>query len=112
MIWCSLRETVFGVRVLFQYTTKLAQKVSLADKILVQKPNLLASILVLLRMGVCMVQLEVPQHILVRHVHSDEDQQQGLSGHHIPRWPLQIPPLLASQTPPWQDGGIMTFRAW
>ena len=29
-----------------------------------------------------------------------------------PRWPLQIPPLLASQTPPWQDGRIMTFRAW
>ena len=20
-----------------------------------------------------------------------------------PRWPLQIPPLMASQTPPWQD---------
>ena len=28
-----------------------------------------------------------------------------------PRWPLQIPPPLASQTPPWQDARIMTIRA-
>jgi hypothetical protein len=26
----------------------------------------------------------------------------------IPRWPLQIPPPVASQTPPWQDSEIMT----
>jgi len=41
-----------------------AQKVSLADEIFAQQPNLLASILVLPRMGVSMVQLEVPLHIL------------------------------------------------
>ena len=27
-----------------------------------------------------------------------------------PRWPLQIPPPVASQTPPWQDSQIMTNR--
>jgi hypothetical protein len=41
-----------------------AQKVALADEIFLQQPNLLASILVLPRMGVDMVQLEVPLHIL------------------------------------------------
>lgn len=41
-----------------------AQKVALADEIFVQQPNLLASILALPRMGVDMVQLEVPLHIL------------------------------------------------
>jgi hypothetical protein len=42
-----------------------AQKVSLADEIFAQQPNLLASILVLPRMGVGMVELEVPLHILL-----------------------------------------------
>ncbi|GAC1525352.1 MAG: hypothetical protein NVS2B4_01230 [Ramlibacter sp.] len=42
----------------------LAQKVRLADKIFAEQPNLLASVLVLSRMGVGMVQLEVPLHIL------------------------------------------------
>jgi hypothetical protein len=42
-----------------------AQKVSLADEIFAKQPNLLASILVLPRMGVGMVQLEVPLHILL-----------------------------------------------
>lgn len=41
------------------------QKVSLADEIYEQQPNMLASILVLPRMGVSMVQLEVPLHILL-----------------------------------------------
>lgn len=41
-----------------------AQKVALADEIFVQQPNLLASILALPCMGVDMVQLEVPLHIL------------------------------------------------
>lgn len=41
-----------------------AQKVSLADEIFAQQPNLLASVLVLSRMGVGMVELEVPLHIL------------------------------------------------
>src|SRR4051794_22238142 len=41
-----------------------AQKVSLADEIFAQQPNMLASILALPRMGVGMVQLEVPLHIL------------------------------------------------
>ena len=41
-----------------------AQKVALADEIFVQQPNLLASILALPRMGVDVVQLEVPLHIL------------------------------------------------
>jgi hypothetical protein len=41
-----------------------AQKVALADEIFAQQPNLLASILALPRMGVDMVQLEVPLHIL------------------------------------------------
>jgi hypothetical protein len=41
-----------------------AQKVALADEIFIQQPNLLASILSLSRMGVDMVQLEVPLHIL------------------------------------------------
>ena len=42
-----------------------AQKVRLADEIFAQQPNLLASILALPRMGVGMVQLEVPLHILL-----------------------------------------------
>lgn len=42
-----------------------AQKVALADEIFLQQPNLLASILALPRMGVDMVQLEVPLHILL-----------------------------------------------
>ena len=42
-----------------------AQKVVLADEIFLQQPNLLASILVLQRMGVGMVELEVPVHILL-----------------------------------------------
>lgn len=41
-----------------------AQKVHLADEIFAQQPNLLASILALPRMGVGMVELEVPLHIL------------------------------------------------
>ena len=40
------------------------QKVRLADEIFAQQPNLLASVLVLPRMGVSMVELEVPLHIL------------------------------------------------
>lgn len=42
-----------------------AQKVQLADEIFLQQPNLLASILVLANMGVSMLQLEVPLHILL-----------------------------------------------
>lgn len=42
-----------------------AQKVALADEIFLQQPNMLASILALPRMGVDMVQLEVPLHILL-----------------------------------------------
>lgn len=42
-----------------------AQKVRLADEIFAQQPNLLASILALPRMGVGVVQLEVPLHILL-----------------------------------------------
>jgi len=42
-----------------------AQKVALADEIFLQQPNMLASILALPRMGVAMVQLEVPLHILL-----------------------------------------------
>ena len=42
-----------------------AQNVRLADEIFAQQPNLLASILALPRMGVGMVQLEVPLHILL-----------------------------------------------
>jgi len=41
-----------------------AQKILLADEIFLQQPNLLASILVLSNMGVNMLQLEVPLHIL------------------------------------------------
>ena len=41
-----------------------AQKVSLADEIFAQQPNMLASILALPRMGIDMTQLEVPLHIL------------------------------------------------
>lgn len=37
----------------------------MADEIFLQQPNLLASILVLPRMGISMVQLEVPLHILL-----------------------------------------------
>lgn len=40
-----------------------AQKVRLADEIFAQQPNLLASVLALSRMGVGMVELEVPLHI-------------------------------------------------
>jgi len=42
-----------------------AQKVQLADEIFLQQPNLLASILVLSNMGVNMLQLELPLHILL-----------------------------------------------
>ena len=42
-----------------------AQKVALADEIFLQQPNMLASILVLQRMGVGLVELEVPLHILL-----------------------------------------------
>lgn len=42
-----------------------AQKVQLADEIFMQQPNLLGSILVLPRMGVSMLQLEVPLHVLL-----------------------------------------------
>lgn len=42
-----------------------AQKVHLADEIFVQQPNLLGSILVLPRMGVSMLQLEVPLYVLL-----------------------------------------------
>jgi hypothetical protein len=41
-----------------------ARKVRLADEIFERQPNLLASILALHRMGVGMVELEVPLHIL------------------------------------------------
>lgn len=41
------------------------QKVELADEIYVELPNLLASILVLPRYGVDMLQLEVPIHVLL-----------------------------------------------
>ena len=41
------------------------QKVALADEIFLQQPNMLASILALPRMGVDMVQLEVPLHIML-----------------------------------------------
>jgi hypothetical protein len=41
------------------------QKVNLADEIFAQQPNLLASILVLPNMGVDMLTLEVPLHILL-----------------------------------------------
>lgn len=40
------------------------QKMRLADEIFAQQPNMLASILVLPRMGVGMVELQVPLHIL------------------------------------------------
>lgn len=42
-----------------------AQKIQLADEIFLKQPNLLASILVLSNMGVNMLQLEVPLHILL-----------------------------------------------
>lgn len=42
-----------------------AQKVRLADEIFAHQPNMLASILALSRMGVDMVELEVPLHILL-----------------------------------------------
>lgn len=41
------------------------QKVRLADEVYEHQPNMLASILVLPRMGVSMAQLEVPLHILL-----------------------------------------------
>jgi hypothetical protein len=42
-----------------------AEKVGLADEIFAQQPNLLASILALPRMGIGIVELEVPLHILL-----------------------------------------------
>lgn len=42
-----------------------AQKIQLADEIFLHQPNLLASILVLSNIGVNMLQLEVPLHILL-----------------------------------------------
>ena len=57
-----------------------ARKVALADEIFLQQPNMLASILVLPRMGVDMAQLEVPIHILLVTF-----QAMKLSGH---KWPV------------------------
>lgn len=57
-----------------------ARKVSLADEIFAQQPNMLASILVLPRMGVGMEQLEVALHILLVTF-----QAMKLSGH---AWPV------------------------
>jgi hypothetical protein len=57
-----------------------AQKVALADEIFLQQPNMLASILALPRMGVGLVQLEVPIHILLVTF-----QAMKLSGH---KWPV------------------------
>lgn len=56
------------------------QKISLADEIFAKQPNMLASILALPRMGVVMVQLEVPLHILLVTF-----QAMKLSGH---AWPI------------------------
>jgi hypothetical protein len=56
------------------------QKVSLADEIYAQQPNMRASILTLPSMGVDMAQLEVALHILLVTF-----QAMKLSGH---RWPL------------------------
>ena len=56
------------------------QKVHLADEINARQPNMLASILVLQRMGVDMAQLEVALHILLVTF-----QAMKLSGH---QWPL------------------------
>jgi hypothetical protein len=56
------------------------QKVHLADEIFAQQPHLLASILVLPNMGVDMLTLEVPLHILLVSF-----QAMKLSGH---TWPL------------------------
>ena len=57
-----------------------AQKINLADEIFAKQPNMLASILALPRMGVGMVQLEVPLHILLVTF-----QAMKLSGH---AWPI------------------------
>ena len=57
-----------------------AQKVALADEIFLQQPTLLASILVLPRMGVAMEQLEVALHVLLVTF-----QAMKLSGH---KWPI------------------------
>jgi hypothetical protein len=57
-----------------------AQKVTLADEIFAQQPNMLASILSLPRMGVGMVELEVALHILMVTF-----QAMKLSGH---KWPI------------------------
>lgn len=57
-----------------------AQKVALADEIFLQQPTLLASILVLPRMGVAMEQLEVALHVLLVTF-----QAMKLSGH---KWPV------------------------
>jgi hypothetical protein len=57
-----------------------AQKVALADEIVLQRPNMLASILALPRMGVGMLQLEVPLHVLLVTF-----QAMKLSGH---AWPI------------------------
>jgi hypothetical protein len=56
------------------------QKISLADEIFAEQPNMLASILALPRMGVGMVQMEVPLHILFVTF-----QAMKLSGH---AWPV------------------------
>jgi len=57
-----------------------ARKVALADEIFLEQPTLLASILVLPRMGVAMEQLEVALHVLLVTF-----QAMKLSGH---KWPI------------------------
>src|SRR5690606_7640051 len=43
----------------------LAERVQLADEVFAHQPNLLASVLVLQRMGVSLPQMDVPIHILL-----------------------------------------------
>ena len=58
----------------------LEQKVALTDEIFKEQPTLLASILVLPRMGVAMAQLDVAIHVLLVTF-----QAMKLSGH---QWPV------------------------
>jgi hypothetical protein len=60
-----ITQSVMGQADLDVNRMSQAQKVALADEMFLQQPNMLASILALPRMGVGMVQLEVPLRILL-----------------------------------------------
>lgn len=60
-----ITQTVLGKAAIAVEAMGQTQRMQLADEVFAQQPNLLASILVLQRMGASLQQMEVPVHILL-----------------------------------------------